>query len=217
MGQISGPRSEAALKGAFASLEKGTLPVGAILDLLMSAEKSKSEVLSAMASEFRSRQAERSLVTERWSDCLEGGDLEKGRELFFGRGAASCRRCHKVGSNGGEVGPALTKIGKEKDRAYLLEAIVDPNAKIAKGFETVILVTTDGRVHSGILRTEDAERIQIMTPTGALETLTKADIEERANGQSGMPQDLLKNLSRADVRDLVAYLATLQEEPAAGH
>ena len=217
LGQISGPRSEAALKGAFASLEKGTLPVGAILDLLMSAEKSKSEVLSAMASEFRSRQAERSLVTERWSDCLEGGDLEKGRELFFGRGAASCRRCHKVGSNGGEVGPALTKIGKEKDRAYLLEAIVDPNAKIAKGFETVILVTTDGRVHSGILRTEDAERIQIMTPTGALETLTKADIEERANGQSGMPQDLLKNLSRADVRDLVAYLATLQEEAAAGH
>lgn len=166
---------------------------------------------------YRETQKEQGTVLALWSDCSEGGDAERGRALFFGRSAASCRRCHKVNNSGGDVGPDLSKIGKEKDRAYLLEAIVDPNAKIAKGFETVILVTADGKIHSGILKSEDDSVVQLMTPTGALVSVAKDEIDERANGQSGMPQDLIKNLTRSEIRDLVEYLTTLQSEKAAGH
>jgi len=78
-------------------------------------------------------------------------------------------------------------------------------------------VTADGKIHSGILKSEDDSIVQLMTPTGALVSVAKDEIDERANGQSGMPQDLIKNLTRSEIRDLVEYLTTLQSEKAAGH
>ncbi|MFO0976600.1 MAG: PVC-type heme-binding CxxCH protein [Planctomycetaceae bacterium] len=217
LGTIPGEKSEGVLLRGFERLGNGTLPTGAALDLLMAAEKQNSPALRKAIEAYRHAQKEAGTVLALWSDCSDGGNAERGRALFFGRSAASCRRCHKVNGSGGEVGPDLSKIGKEKERSYLLEAIVDPNAKIAKGFETVILVTADGKIHSGILKSEDESVVQLMTPTGALVSVAKDEIDERANGQSGMPQDLIKNMTRSEIRDLVEYLTTLQTEKAAAH
>ena len=75
-----------------------------------------------------------------------------------------------------------------------------------------------GKIHSGILKSEDDSVVQLITPTGALISVAKVDIDERANGQSGMPQDIAKNLTRIEIRDLVEYLTTLQSEAVApGH
>lgn len=217
LGSIPGERAETVLLKSFEQLRKGKLPAGAVLDLLTAAEKQNTPSLKKEIEAYRSSQKEAGSVLALWSDCSDGGNAERGRALFFGRSAASCRRCHKVQGSGGEVGPDLSKIGREKERGYLLEAIVDPNAKIAKGFETVILVTADGKIHSGILKSEDDSVVQLMTPTGALVSVLKEEIDERANGQSGMPQDLIRNLTREEIRDLVEYLTTLQSEKAAGH
>lgn len=46
----------------------------------------------------------------------------------------SCGSCHAVAGQTGEVGPNLTHIGKTRDRAYLRQAILDPEAVIAQGF-----------------------------------------------------------------------------------
>ncbi|MBC8338465.1 MAG: c-type cytochrome [Alphaproteobacteria bacterium] len=46
-----------------------------------------------------------------------------------------CGACHKVATEEGEVGPDLTKIGGLRDKAYLRQAILDPNADITEGFE----------------------------------------------------------------------------------
>ncbi len=53
---------------------------------------------------------------------------------------------------GGEVGPDLSGIGARQNRAYLLESIIDPDKQIAQGFESVVLATSDGQVHTGVLR-----------------------------------------------------------------
>ena len=116
------------------------------------------------------------------------------------------------------MGPDLSAIAKDKDRTYLLEAIVDPNAKIAKGFETTVIVDINGRIHSGILKEETEETVKLMTPKGAIITVATDDIEDRAKGLSGMPNDLTKGLTRAEIRDLVAYLSTLTKaKNAASH
>ncbi len=47
----------------------------------------------------------------------------------------SCDACHIVNGEGGEVGPDLTKIGANRDRAYLRRALLNPNADVAEGFE----------------------------------------------------------------------------------
>ncbi|NIO42923.1 MAG: c-type cytochrome, partial [Burkholderiales bacterium] len=70
----------------------------------------------------------------RFAWCLEGGDAERGRQVFFERIEVSCVRCHKVNDVGGEVGPDLSQVAREKDRQYLLEAIVLPNKTVAEEF-----------------------------------------------------------------------------------
>ena len=49
--------------------------------------------------------------------------------------AGGCVACHKLGAEGGAVGPDLTHIGGRANATYIRESILDPGAKIAKGYE----------------------------------------------------------------------------------
>ena len=46
-----------------------------------------------------------------------------------------CSGCHKLGEEGGEIGPPFNGLGKRANKDYIRESIVDPNAKVAKGYE----------------------------------------------------------------------------------
>ena len=150
-----------------------------------------------------------------FEDCIDGGDVVQGRSLFFTRSSLSCVRCHKVGSTGGEVGPNLSSLGSQKSREYLLEAIVAPNSTIAQGFETVVILDDEGKTISGVLKSEDDKTLTLMDSQGALIQIPTASIEVRKKGLSSMPIDLLKYLNKRELRDLVAYLATLDGTAAA--
>jgi mono/diheme cytochrome c family protein len=49
--------------------------------------------------------------------------------------AAGCIGCHKLGAEGAAVGPDLTHVGARLTAAGIREAILQPDAKISKGFE----------------------------------------------------------------------------------
>ena len=217
LAELNADKSRQLLTEAFEAVNKQAEPSPIALDLLDAAQLTEYEPLADAAQIYRARQQEAGTATAAFSECLQGGDVERGYEVFFGRSAASCRRCHKVNGNGGEVGPDLSAIAKDKDRQYLLEAIVDPSAKIAKGFETLIVVTVEGKVLSGIVKSEDEQFVRLMTPEGGILTVAQDDIEERAKGKSGMPADLAKNLTRSEIRDLVEYLATLKVADTTAH
>lgn len=155
-----------------------------------------------------------------WSDALAGGEPQRGRDVFFGKVEASCVRCHRAEGVGGEVGPALDGIGGSRDVRYLLESIVLPNARVADGFQTTIVVTDEGRAVSGIVVAEDEEQLALRTADGELVHIPVASIDDRVAGPSSMPADLAEKLSRRELRDLVAWLATLRDpavaEPGAG-
>lgn len=175
------------------------------LDLINAAQTRKSEPFQGALKKFElSRDPADHL--SRFREALAGGDAQRGYEVFFGRSAASCRRCHLIAGNGGKVGPDLSKIGKEKKREYILEAIVDPNRQIAKGFETVILAMDDGKVHAGIVKNETDDTLSLMQSDGAVIVVRKDEIDDQAKGQSGMPADLIKHLTKSDIRDLVEFL-----------
>jgi len=147
-----------------------------------------------------------------YREAVVGGDVDRGREIFFNRAEVSCLRCHKLNGLGGEVGPDLAGIGKQQQRPYLLEAIVAPNRHIAKGFESVVLVMADGKFHTGIIKTESKDEVRLMTPEGKLVNVPQADIDERLQGKSAMPEDLIRHLSPRDVRDLVEFLAVQKQD-----
>lgn len=217
LGRIRNPAAHEFLATSLRQLNAGELSDALALDLLLAADANPTKRLAALSKTYRDRQAAAETTLQKWSDCLNGGDVERGKTIFFGRAAASCRRCHMVNGSGAKVGPDLSEIAKEKDRGYLLESIVDPNAKIARGFETTIIIDIEGKIHAGIIKEDNDDVVKLMTPQGAVITVAKDDIEERAKGLSGMPADLAKNLSRSEIRDLVAYLSTLTKAETTAH
>jgi quinoprotein glucose dehydrogenase len=148
-----------------------------------------------------------------YRESLAGGDAEKGRHIVLNNSAVYCQRCHKLDGQGGEVGPVLNGIAadKEKDRRYLLESIVLPSAKIAKGFDNVILLLNDERTVSGIIKSEDKKEIKLVTAENKEMTVAVDDVASRRTGPSAMPADLHQKLSRRELRDVVEFLASLKE------
>jgi quinoprotein glucose dehydrogenase len=148
-----------------------------------------------------------------YRESLAGGDAEKGRHIVLNNSAVYCQRCHKLDGQGGEVGPVLNGIAadKEKDRRYLLESIVLPSAKIAKGFDNVILLLHDERTVSGIIKSEDKKAIKLVTAENKEITVPFEDVASRRTGPSAMPADLHQKLSRRELRDVIEFLASLNE------
>jgi quinoprotein glucose dehydrogenase len=144
-----------------------------------------------------------------WSDVLTGGDASRGRHVFFAKEEVSCVRCHLAEGKGGEVGPKLDGIAATRDARYLLEAVVHPNARVAEGFATTVIVTDDGRTFSGIVTAESPESITLKLPDGKTQTVPTNSVDERASGPSSMPADLAGKLSRRELRDLLAWLQSL--------
>ena len=145
-----------------------------------------------------------------YRETLAGGNAIAGRKIFQERADVSCVRCHKIGNDGGDVGPNLAGIGQKQPREYLLESLVAPNAKIAPGFESVTLTMKNGTLHAGSVKQETTEELVLNSPEEGFLTLRKSDITDRQRGLSGMPEGLGQTLSKRDLRDLVEFLATVK-------
>ena len=149
---------------------------------------------------------------------LTGGNAERGRDLFHEKVAFLCVRCHNVEGQGvSTVGPDLTGIGTQRDREYLLRAIVNPGADIATGFEFATLQLKDGSTVVGIIRQESPTALQVeVAEAGAVKQreVLKTDIKQRTS-TSAMPP-LVSLMTRHELRDLVEYVATQSSKGTAG-
>ena len=202
---IKAPQADGILSQWFDKLLAGKAPREVQLDLLEAATHRGSSGLKEQLAHYESARPKKESI-DPFRETLYGGDAQRGHAIFFDRTEVGCVRCHTISGTGGKVGPDLTKIGAEKTREYLLESIVDPNKVIAKGFETVVLALDDGRQIAGILKSEDAKELKLITPEGKLVTIEKSQIDQRTTGKSAMPQDVAKPLSKSDLRDVVEFL-----------
>ncbi len=206
---IESDAAKAVIENGLKAYIAGSLSPDLWLNVIEASEGRVSKAELDKLTAFES-QAATSDPLAQYRDCIFGGDAEAGSKLFFTKTQLSCVRCHKVDATGGEVGPKLTDIGKHKDNRYLLEAIVNPDAKIAENFETVVLLTEDDELITGILRKETDKTIELMDADGKTITVDPDTVVSRKKGKSSMPADLIKHLSRRELRDLVAYLSSLK-------
>jgi putative heme-binding domain-containing protein len=152
--------------------------------------------------------AEMKLQIEQYAATIRGGtgDPYEGRKLF----GMSCGLCHKLYSQGGQVGPDLTPY-KRDDLDTMLLNIVNPSAEIREGYESYVINTKDGRTLSGFLADKDNRVIVIRGVDGQSAVLPREQISEmKSTGVSLMPVGLLKAFSEQQVRDLFAYLRSSQ-------
>nr|MDQ3625005.1 HEAT repeat domain-containing protein [Verrucomicrobiota bacterium] len=147
---------------------------------------------------------------EALSPLLAGGDVGRGKQVFFGQKAA-CAACHRVSGQGGLAGPNLTAIAAVRAGRDLLESVLYPSASIVQGYQPFNVETTDGATHIGILVRQTQEAVWLR---GADLTEVKIDTARIASmaesAVSLMPQGLNAALSPEELRDLLAFLQSLK-------
>jgi quinoprotein glucose dehydrogenase len=128
--------ADALLLAAFQELLTGKLRPELHLDVLSAAElrNAASAPLKAARDQWLTQNPTNDPIASR-AAVLKGGDAVRGGLLFKNHPQVQCLRCHKIGGDGGTVGPALDGIGKLRDRTYLLEALVYPNKAYAEGYK----------------------------------------------------------------------------------
>ncbi len=140
---------------------------------------------------------------------LAGGRWRAGRALFFGDQAA-CGKCHRVDGQGGEIGPDLSNL-PQRDYASVLRDVTEPNFAIHPDYLPQVVALADGRVLSGVLRT-DGDELVLADTNGQLVKFRRAQVEKmRPATLSIMPEGLAKALGPEKLRDLLTFL--LQEGP----
>jgi quinoprotein glucose dehydrogenase len=210
LGGMKSAEAAALVSKSLTRLLDGGVPPETHLDLLEAAAKFKDPEIKDKLARYEAGRSRTDHLAQ-YREALVGGDADNGRNIFRYKAEVSCLRCHKVHGEGGEVGPDLTGIGSKQKRDYLLESIVEPNRQIAKGYESVILTLTNGRTVVGIVKAEDANEVKLMNADGQTLVVPKKQIDDRQTGKSAMPEDIVKNLSKSELRDLVEFLAGLKE------
>ncbi|MBL9167200.1 MAG: HEAT repeat domain-containing protein [Verrucomicrobiales bacterium] len=206
LGGLKDGASEQVLARWIDRLTEGKVPAYLHLDLLESAGKRSSPALKDRLATYEASRSKTDKIAA-YRECLEGGDAALGKKIFIERADVSCVRCHKVGAEGGEVGPDLTGIGSRQARNYILESIVAPNEKIAAGFETVLVTLKDGSAYAGQVKLDTETELEINSPEDGIVKVKKSDITSRERGLSGMPEELRQMLSKQDLRNLVEFLS----------
>ncbi len=209
LGALHDPAADALLEKWLDRLVAGQVPKELELDLIEAAGKrSSSEVKQKLAKYQASKPKDDVLVS--YEECLFGGNADAGKKIFFERADVQCVRCHRINGTGGDVGPDLSHVSAQKDRRYLLESIVFPNRQIAQGYESVLVTLKNDESYAGVFKSENENELVLNTPQAGLVKIKKKEIETRQKSLSPMPEGMAQILSKRDLRDLVAFLATMK-------
>ena len=140
---------------------------------------------------------------------LEGGDANRGKNLFMNHIAAQCIRCHKVeDGKGSDIGPNLKSAGL-KDRSHLLEAIIEPQKAITEGYGSISLTLKNGNSIVGLFKSETKGVIKIKDAEGKINKVASKEVKERTPVISTMPP-MGAILNKREIRDIIEYLSTLK-------
>ncbi len=214
LASIDAPAAHDAIARWLARVEQGDCPPELVLEVLEAAATSPDAAVVARQAAYKRKLAAEGPLAE-FSMCLDGGDPLRGAEVFANNQTLACKRCHSVKPGLDQVGPSLSDVGARRSRAEILESIVRPNAKIVEGFQTTSMLLETGLAVSGILRRENDTHAVLVDPDGKEIVVELAEIEERSQGLSAMPEGLTQNMTPRHLRDLVAYLSTLKTPPTA--
>lgn len=150
--------------------------------------------------------------TEAWLkllDALPGkANAETGRRLFFNSKVATCAACHRHSGRGNVVGPDLTFVAQQGDRAAILRSILEPSREVAPQFYPSLVKLKDGTAFMGILlRSSSTEVFRDLT--GKEKSFPQTDIVSRTELKTSlMPPGLVMTLTDEELRDLLAFLTT---------
>ncbi len=130
------------------------------------------------------------------------GDAAAGKLVF----KEHCSKCHTHSGEGAHIGPDLTGMAVHT-KEELLRQIIDPSASVEGNFRAYTVVTSDGRVLTGLLSSENRNAVELFDTEGKKHVVLREDIEELiASNKSIMPEGFEKQLKPQQFADLLAFL-----------
>ena len=136
------------------------------------------------------------------------GDAVKGQAVF----AKNCAVCHKFHGVGQEVGPDITSNGRASFE-QLLSNVFDPSLVIGSAFQATTVLTTKGRLVSGLIVEDSPNRVTLKVQGGTLEVIPRGEVEQvSVSANSLMPEGLEKQITPSEIADLFAFLV-LEKPP----
>ena len=162
---------------------------------------------------FRDRTLEGVLETYAQRALKEQGDAVLGQRVFLDiKKRGLCARCHRIGAEGGRIGPDLTGVGRRFSRIHLIEAVLEPSRAIAPSYQTRVVVLESGRVVTGVRVSETATQLTLGDKEGKLHKIAKSEIEEQSLQRiSTMPDGVDKRLTEREFIDLIAFLVSQKQ------
>jgi putative heme-binding domain-containing protein len=129
-------------------------------------------------------------------------DSNRGADVF----RRNCVVCHRIGAEGGLVGPQLDGIGN-RGVERIIEDILDPNRNVDAAFRTIMLTRKDGTVATGLFRREEGAQLVFADFAGKEFTIPKADLQSRMESETSlMPPAFGDIIPAAEFNDLIAFL-----------
>ncbi len=130
------------------------------------------------------------------------GDAAQGAALF----KKVCSTCHKHAGIGNDLGPRLANL-QNKSVDALLTAMLDPNRAVEQKYRGYVVVTRDGRIVNGLIKSETASSITLVEPNGKEHIILRIDLDEMTDtGKSFMPEGLEKDLTPQNMADIFAFV-----------
>ncbi|MGV8837312.1 HEAT repeat domain-containing protein, partial [Cellvibrio sp.] len=215
LANVKAPEAEAVFAEQMALLIDGKIAPEVQLELITAVEKIGTPEFKQLLATYESKK-DKNNPLDVYRESIYGGNPDEGVKLFRYSNSTQCVRCHMVGTRGNKVGPDLTTIATRIAPEQMLEALVAPAARIAPGFGRATAVLKTGERIEGSFDAETKTDVTI-TANNAVKTIARTEIEKlEFGGISPMPPMGL-GLTKAELRDLVAYLSTLKEEVHEGH
>ena len=205
MAKMKPANTSAILADLIEKMVDNKLPTGIKLDLMEAVEASNEEKLIAKLDALKVK----GTLTDEYKEALFGGSVADGRNIFQYNSTVQCVRCHIVGGEGTNVGPNLKGVASRLTREQLLQALIEPSARIAPGYGTTNFVLTDGQEVSGSIISETDELVQLKTNDAEPLRIPVTRIKSRENLPSGMPP-MGALMSKREIRNVVEYLSSLK-------
>lgn len=187
-------------------ISKDAIGVNQVRRLVGSTNKdvaAKATAIWGTIREGRSPEREKVIADVREMLKSKPGDPFAGEKAF----AKVCGQCHKMYGKGEEVGPDITRSGRG-DYEQLMSNVLDPSLVIGAGYQARTVITSDGRVLSGLVVEDSPQRIVLKLQGGKTEAIPRDDVEEDViSPVSLMPEGLERQLSAQELADLFAFLS----------
>lgn len=186
-----------------------------IRQYLIETGETSQPLISAFGATIMQDSLEAQLVNENVlalaTEAKTHGNAKRGEQIYR-RTELACMKCHSISNAGPVLGPDLAAIGSSSPPDYIVDSFLRPSKVIKEFYDSIMVVTDEGRVINGILVVQDDTKVVLKDAAqqGKQVTIPADQIEFTKKLPSLMPQGLAGKLkNRQEFLDLVKFITEL--------